>query len=163
MTAGSVDVQVRAENGIAETLTRTLYFSHYGPIVTMEGLGWTVDRAISIREANESNDDDHRQILACNRARSLEEFQQAHAGFMGMAGYPIGTGTSFLLALEFGREGPRAKALLTYGQSEDPNSRHFWDQTELFSRKAWRPVRFSEESIRDDLQEEIIVRGEKSS
>ena len=47
----------------------------------MEGTG---DRAISIRDANESNDDDHRQILELNRVGSLEEFQKAHADFMGM-------------------------------------------------------------------------------
>ena len=84
MTSRTVDVEVRGENGVEETVTRTLYFSHYGPIVNMEGLEWTVDRAISIREANESNDDDHRQILEWNRAESLEEFQQAHADYMGM-------------------------------------------------------------------------------
>ena len=84
MTSRTVDVEVRGEDGVAETVTRKLYFSHYGPIVNMEGLEWTVDRAISIREANESNDDDHRQILEFNRAESLEDFQQAHADYMGM-------------------------------------------------------------------------------
>ena len=82
--------------------------------------------------------------------------------YLTTEGYPIGTGTSFLLVLEFSKEGPRGKAFLTYGLSEDPNSRHFWDQTELFSQKKWRPVLFSEESIQKDVQEEMIVRGEKS-
>ena len=86
----------------------------------------------------------------------------ADSRYLTTEGYPIGTGTSFLLAIEFGKEGPRRKAFLTYGQSEDPNSRHFWDQTELFSQKKWRPVLFSEESIQKDVQEEMIVLGEKS-
>ena len=85
----------------------------------------------------------------------------ADSRYLTTEGYPIGTGTSFLLAIEFGKEGPRGKAFLTYGQSEDPNSRHFWDQTELFSQKKWRPVLFSEESIQKDVQEEMIVRGER--
>ena len=86
----------------------------------------------------------------------------ADSRYLTSEGYPTGTGTSFLLALEFTKDGPRGKAFLTYGQSEDPNSRHFWDQTELFSQKKWRPVLFSEESIQKDVQEEMIVRGERS-
>jgi acyl-homoserine-lactone acylase len=50
-------------------------------------------------------------------------------------GYPIGLGSSFLMVLEFGEKGPRAKAFLTYGQSGDPESPHFTDQTKLFAEK----------------------------
>jgi acyl-homoserine-lactone acylase len=65
-------------------------------------------------------------------------------------GYPITTGTSFLMALEFTREGPRAHAFLTYGQSGDPQSPGFLDQTRLFSEKAWRPILFAEKDIAAD-------------
>ncbi|AUX27285.1 peptidase S45 [Sorangium cellulosum] len=66
------------------------------------------------------------------------------------SGYPINTGTSFLLALEFTTDGPRAEALLSYAQSHDPASPHFADQTAMFSRKAWRPALFAQEDIEAD-------------
>jgi acyl-homoserine-lactone acylase len=65
-------------------------------------------------------------------------------------GYPITTGTSFLMALEFTDQGPRAQAFLTYGQSGDPESPHFIDQTRLYSTKSWRPILFDERDILAD-------------
>lgn len=65
-------------------------------------------------------------------------------------GYPVNYGTSFVMALEFTPQGPQADALLTYSQSDDQDSPYFTDQTELFSRGAWRPVRFSEADIQAD-------------
>ncbi|MFQ5740491.1 MAG: acylase [Acidobacteriota bacterium] len=74
-------------------------------------------------------------------------------------GYPVNSGTSFIMALEYTDAGPRAQALLTYSQSGDPKSIHFYDQTELFSKKAWRPILFSESQITADLQNSITVSG----
>lgn len=65
-------------------------------------------------------------------------------------GYPINGGSSFVMAVGFTDAGPRGRAVLTYGQSGDPRSAHFSDQTELFSRKGWREIRFSEKDIRAD-------------
>ncbi|HSK14397.1 MAG TPA: penicillin acylase family protein [Phnomibacter sp.] len=67
--------------------------------------------------------------------------------FLTGSGYPIFHGTSFIMALEFTDEGPRANALLTYGQSGDPASEHFLDQTKLFQRKEWRPILFKQDDI----------------
>jgi acyl-homoserine-lactone acylase len=65
-------------------------------------------------------------------------------------GYPINRGTSFIMVLEFTDRGPRARAILSYGQSGDPASPHFSDQTELFSTKTWRPALFREDEIARD-------------
>lgn len=65
-------------------------------------------------------------------------------------GYPINGGSSFVMALAFTDAGPRARAVLTYGQSGDPDSPHFSDQTELFSRKGWRQILFTEAEIAAD-------------
>ncbi|WP_437528745.1 acylase [Sorangium sp. So ce726] len=73
------------------------------------------------------------------------------------SGYLINTGTSFLMAVEHTSAGPRAEALLTYSQSNDPASPHFADQTELFSRKEWRPVRFTQADIEADP--ELVVKA----
>ncbi|MGA1368075.1 MAG: acylase [Blastocatellia bacterium] len=70
--------------------------------------------------------------------------------FLTREGYPINRGTSFLMALEYTAKGPRAQAFLTYSQSGDPTSPQFLDQTQLFSDKQWRSIRFTEQEIRAD-------------
>jgi len=68
------------------------------------------------------------------------------------AGYAVVHGASWVMALEFTDEGPVADAWLTYGQSHDPESEHYSDQTELFSAGTWRPVLFTEKAIQNDLK-----------
>ena len=51
-----------------------------------------------------------------NRRPSCPRRSRAAAGSPGTA-IPVTTGTSFLMALEFTKEGPRAQAFLTYGES----------------------------------------------
>jgi acyl-homoserine-lactone acylase len=74
-------------------------------------------------------------------------------------GYPVTNGSSFVMVVGFTDAGPRARAILTYGESGDPQSPHFSDQTELFSRKAWRDILFSEKEIAADkgLQTKVIT------
>jgi acyl-homoserine-lactone acylase len=79
--------------------------------------------------------------------------------FLTEAGYPVLHGTSFLLAVEFTEEGPVARGFLTYGQSGDPESEHFRDQTWLFSRKEWRPIRFRPDDVAAEVRREYVVGG----
>jgi acyl-homoserine-lactone acylase len=65
-------------------------------------------------------------------------------------GYVVNYGTSFIMTMEFGEDGPRAEAFLTYSESADPSSDYFADQTEAFSQKAWRKCLFREQDILDD-------------
>jgi acyl-homoserine-lactone acylase len=61
------------------------------------------------------------------------------------------TGSSFIMTAAFkGRGKPTAQALLSYSQSENPRSKHFADQTKLFSAKQWLPMRFTDRQIRRD-------------
>lgn len=85
----------------------------------------------------------------------------AGSRYLTRAGYRVNRGSSFVMVLAFTDRGPRARALLTYGQSGDPQSPHFSDQTELFSRKAWREVLFTEEQILADpnLRTEVVSGG----
>ncbi len=77
-------------------------------------------------------------------------------------GYPVNTGTSFLLAVEYGRGGPKAEAVLTYSQSMDPASPHEADQIALFSGKALRPCRFTEAEIANDPElREVRISGRR--
>ncbi|MCA9683421.1 MAG: penicillin acylase family protein [Myxococcales bacterium] len=65
-------------------------------------------------------------------------------------GYAVNYGTSFIMCLAYGPDGPEARALLSYSQSADPDSPWFADQTQLFSGKQWRPVLWKEADIAAD-------------
>jgi acyl-homoserine-lactone acylase len=72
--------------------------------------------------------------------------------------YDLPYGTSFLMATEFTRSGPQTRTLLTYSQSENPESEHHFDQTRLFSQKKWIVERFTPADIAADpkLKTEIV-------
>ena len=57
---------------------------------------------------------------------------------------------------------PHGAAILSYSQSENPRSRHYADQTRLFSQKKWIPMRFTERSIRrDGAYKRMVVTGKR--
>ncbi|WP_395835387.1 acylase [Archangium violaceum] len=60
-------------------------------------------------------------------------------------GYVVNYGTSFLMAMRYTDSGLEARAVLTYGESEDPARIN--DQLQLFTQKQWRPILFSEQEI----------------
>jgi acyl-homoserine-lactone acylase len=74
-------------------------------------------------------------------------------------GYWINNGTSFLLALAYGPDGPQAKAFLTYGDTADRSDPDYLGATERFSRMEWRDVAFTEEQIEAEVVSTETVRG----
>ena len=72
-------------------------------------------------------------------------------------GYVPVHGSSYVQVVTFDEAGPVVDAVLTYSQSTDPASAHFYDQTELYSRKEWNRLPFSAESIgRQQVSREFI-------
>ncbi|MEU0155016.1 acylase [Micromonospora fulviviridis] len=66
-------------------------------------------------------------------------------------GYPkVRHGTSYLMAVELGPDGPSGRQLLTYSQSANPNSPWYADQTTLYSRKGWDTIKYTERQLRAD-------------
>lgn len=59
-------------------------------------------------------------------------------------------GQSYLQTVTFDAQGPVAQGLLTYGQSVDPRSPWYADQTMAYSRKEWPGLPFTPEKIRAD-------------
>jgi len=57
-------------------------------------------------------------------------------------GYAINYGSSYIQAVSFDERGPVAHALLTYGQSSNPDSPRAFDQLPIFSAKQWLPMPF---------------------
>ena len=56
-------------------------------------------------------------------------------------------GDGWVLAVEFGREGPRAYSVLAYGESAREESPHHSDQAEMFARGEMKRVAFTERDI----------------
>ena len=78
----------------------------------------------------------------------------------GQRGYPVNYGTSFLFAVHFGADGPKGKAFLTYGNTDDRTSELFTAVTKRFSAKKWRDIAFTETDIeRDQTGSTVTVRG----
>jgi acyl-homoserine-lactone acylase len=78
-------------------------------------------------------------------------------------GYDPYTGSSFVMTAAFAGKGkPRGDAILSYSQSENPRSKHYADQTKLFSRKRWLPMRFTQKQIRADPDySHMVVSGKR--
>lgn len=60
-------------------------------------------------------------------------------------------GDAWVLAVEFGADGPRAYSILAYGESDDPASPHHTDQAAMFARGELKPVAFTEAEIARQL------------
>ncbi|WP_030775726.1 penicillin acylase family protein [Streptomyces sp. NRRL S-920] len=51
---------------------------------------------------------------------------------------------------------PKARTLLTYSQSADPNSPYYSDQTRLYAKERWVTSRFCEKDIREDPALKVV-------
>jgi acyl-homoserine-lactone acylase len=80
-------------------------------------------------------------------------------GDVDLTGYRITTGTSFLMALGFGDDGPEAKVFLTYGNTADRDDPDYLQATERFSAKEWRDVVFDLDDVTEAATSSVIVRG----
>lgn len=61
-----------------------------------------------------------------------------------MYGY---VGNSFVAVVEFGKEGVKAKSVLAGGNSNNPQSKHFKDQAELYSQGKFKDVWFYKKDV----------------
>ena len=84
MTSRDVTVEVKQADGTIGRQKRTVWFSHHGPILNVQGLGWTAKRAIAIRDANLDNNGAAAQWFEMDRANSMQAFQKAHEKHQGM-------------------------------------------------------------------------------
>ncbi|XSE94515.1 acylase [Pseudomyxococcus flavus] len=85
MTWKDVTIQVRQDDGTLVEVPRRMYFSHYGPIISIPGMAeWTEQSVLTFRDANLENRTLLSQFLGMNQARSLEEFKAVYAREQGI-------------------------------------------------------------------------------
>jgi len=70
----------------------------------------------------------------------------------------INNGSSFMMVVDYGPDGPRAKVLLNYGNTQDRANPVFVDSTRRFSDKNWRDVVLGQDAVTQQpgMQEETV-------
>ncbi len=77
MTSKQISIDVKQSNGTVGTETRTMWSSHYGPMLNLP-FGWTTDKAFTYRDANIDNSDVLTQFLGMDAAKSMDDFIDVH-------------------------------------------------------------------------------------
>ncbi len=143
-------------------------------VALLEGAGFEVDVALGDMQFTNKGDlripmhggislDGVANIAApvIDFADSLEPLEMAESIDPGTgltsAGYYADRGPAIVMAIELTSDGPRATSIAAYSQSKDPESPHFSDQTQLYSMKGFKSVRFTEEDIASDPELEVLV------
>jgi acyl-homoserine-lactone acylase len=82
----------------------------------------------------------------------------ARNGWVPRVGYPdINSGAGFIMWMQFTDAGPVGESVLTFSQSPNPSSRHFADQTRLWSAMRTKPMLFKQRDILSDPQIETLT------
>jgi acyl-homoserine-lactone acylase len=74
----------------------------------------------------------------------------------GDAGQPV-FGDTYVAAVEFTRDGPRAQAVLSYGNASQPGSPHNGDQLRLIADGQMRPVWRSRADVEANLESRVDI------
>ena len=83
---------------------------------------------------------------------TLGVFNALNVSWNAAKGYPdVAHGSSYVQVVSFDGDGcPDARSILTYSQSTNPTSPHYADQTRMYAKKQWVPMRFCERDVLAD-------------
>lgn len=84
MKSKSISVTVKDEDGNLSELEHTVWFSHYGPILNMPGIGWNEKYVITYRDANAENDSMIPQWLDMGKSKGMDDLKAAHEKWNSM-------------------------------------------------------------------------------
>jgi len=77
MSSKTVKIAVKATDGKIVSREHTVWFSHYGPMVSLPNAPWTTKRALTVRDANFTNDNLFAQWKDMGLAKNMEAFKKA--------------------------------------------------------------------------------------
>lgn len=72
-------------------------------------------------------------------------------------GYPIQEGDSFIMALQYGPDGPDAKGVLVYGNPDDSRNPAYYTGAQAFSAEQLRPLAFTAEAVAQEAVSVVTV------
>ncbi|HVU03058.1 MAG TPA: acylase [Polyangiaceae bacterium] len=85
MTGTEFSIEVKQPDGTLETVKRTLYRSHYGPVISLTPLGgWSEGTTYSFRNANEDNFQLGAEWLGMDQAKSLDDLDSVNTTEQGI-------------------------------------------------------------------------------
>ena len=84
MKSRTATIKVLQPDGSTTPQSRTLWFSHYGPILDFPGVGWSDTATVTYRDANIDDDEFLDQYLAMDRSESMKDLQAAHRKYNGV-------------------------------------------------------------------------------
>ncbi|MCQ8895680.1 penicillin acylase family protein [Limnobacter humi] len=89
MIALPTEIEVKQTDGTLTKMQRTMYRSHFGPMLVLKAsgvpvLGWNQFMAFTLRDANLENDRLINQFAKWNMANSLDEFIDLHKSELGV-------------------------------------------------------------------------------
>ncbi len=141
---------VNTPNGVAPAAMPTLLSALKAAAVKLQGLGIPLDGKLGDYQTEPKNGvriplhggvgniDGSYNSLTMRNAISATGYDGVHWG------------QSYIQTVSFDDQGPVAQAMLTYGQSTDPKSPYYADQTGVYSRKEWPALPFAEDKIKAD-------------
>ncbi len=81
MTSRAISLEVKGQK---QPRTHTVWFSHYGPIVSLPGVAWNDQMVLTMRDANFRNQNLLNQWKAMDLAKDMNSFKQAHEDWNAM-------------------------------------------------------------------------------
>ncbi len=84
MESQTFTIDVLQDDGSITQTNRTMWHSHYGPILNLSPFGWSNEIAFTYRDANIDNIKLIAQFHGMNRATSMDELQEVHAREQGI-------------------------------------------------------------------------------
>ncbi len=84
MESQTFTIDVLQDDGSITQTNRTMWHSHYGPLLNLSPFGWSNEVAFTYRDANIDNIKLIAQFHGMNRATSMDELQEVHAREQGI-------------------------------------------------------------------------------
>ena len=84
MTPEEMTIEVLGDDGQVSEQVRTMWRTHYGPVLDFPGIGWSDSTTITMRDANIDNDEFVEQYLALVKSTSLDDLIELNETYNGV-------------------------------------------------------------------------------